>query len=175
LRAQIHTQRFLVKRSFTIPVHFPESTVSSELPMSGIFSTSAFAAIGLASVICATQALAESKGIEVVMNQAKIVKLSRDADTIVIGNPMIADAAVKDSRTIVITGKGFGVTNFVVLDASGSPVVDEQVVVSRSVAETVRVYRRAAVQTLSCTPFCESAYKSDAELKAEQETAAANN
>ena len=143
--------------------------------MSGIFSRSAFAALGIAAAVCSTQALAENKGIEVVMNQAKIVKLSRDADTIVIGNPLIADAAVKDSRTIVITGKGFGVTNFVVLDAKGNAVVDEQVIVSRSVAETIRVYRRASVQTLSCTPFCESAYKSEAEIKAEQETAAANN
>ena len=143
--------------------------------MSGIFSRSAFAALGIAAAVCSTQALAETKGIEVVMNQAKIVKLSRDADTIVIGNPLIADAAVKDSRTIVITGKGFGVTNFVVLDAKGNAVVDEQVIVSRSVAETIRVYRRASVQTLSCTPFCESAFKSEAEIKAEQETAAANN
>ena len=143
--------------------------------MSGIFPRSAFAALSIAAAVCSTEALAETKGIEVVMNQAKIVKLSRDADTIVIGNPLIADAAVKDSRTIVITGKGFGVTNFVVLDSKGNPVVDEQVIVSRSVAETIRVYRRANVQTLSCTPYCESAYKSDAELKAEQETAAANN
>ena len=143
--------------------------------MSGIFSRNAFAAIGFATAVFSTTSLAETKGIEVVMNQAKIVKLSRDADTIVIGNPLIADAAVKDSRTIVITGKGFGVTNFVVLDSKGNAVVDEQVIVSRSVAETIRVYRRANVQTLSCTPFCESAYKSEAELKAEQETAAANN
>lgn len=143
--------------------------------MSGIFIRPAFAAISMATVLLSSHALAETKGIEVVMNQAKIVKLSRAADTIIVGNPLIADAAVKDARTIVITGKGFGVTNFVVLDAKGEPVVDEQIIVSRSVAETIRVYRQAKVQTLSCTPFCESAYKSDAELKAEQETAAANN
>ncbi len=65
------------------------------------------------------------------------MKLSRAADTIVVGNPLIADAAVKDAKTIVITGKGFGVTNFVVLDAKGDPIVDEQVIVSRSVAETI--------------------------------------
>ena len=143
--------------------------------MSGISPRNAFAAIGLAAVVCSFPAHAETKGIEVVMNQAQIVKLSRAADTIIVGNPLIADAAVKDARTIVITGKGFGVTNFVVLDAKGDPVVDEQIIVSRSVAETIRVYRQAKVQTLSCTPFCESAYKSEAELKAEQESAAANN
>ncbi|MFI0844065.1 pilus assembly protein N-terminal domain-containing protein [Mesorhizobium sp. IMUNJ 23232] len=109
-------------------------------------------------------------GIEVVMNQAKIVKLARAADTIVVGNPNIADASVQDSTTIVLTGKGFGVTNLVVLDAEGTPIVDEQITVARQTASSLRIYRRAEIQTLSCTPFCESSYKSDAERTSEAET-----
>ncbi len=115
---------------------------------------------------------AAETGIEVVMNQAKIVKLARPADTIVVGNPLIADAAVQDATTIVLTGKGFGVTNLVVLDTDGNPVIDEQIIVSRQSASTVRVYRRADVQTLSCTPYCESSYKSEAERMSEVEIAA---
>jgi Flp pilus assembly secretin CpaC len=114
-------------------------------------------------------------GIEVVMNQAKIVKLARPADTIVIGNPAIADASVQDANTIVLTGRGFGVTNIVVLDQDGNPIVDEQVVVSRGATSTVRVYRRAAVQTLSCTPFCEGSFKSDAERASESEMGTGGN
>lgn len=124
-----------------------------------------------AAALVSGAAVAGEKGIAVTMHQAKIVKLSRPADTIVIGNPNIADASVKDAQTIVITGKGFGVTNFVVLDAKGTPIVDEQIMVSRSVSETIRVYRRASVQTLSCTPFCESAYRSEAEIASENQTA----
>ena len=108
-------------------------------------------------------------GIEVTMNQAKIVKLSRPADTIVVGNPAIADASVQDASTIVLTGKGFGVTNLVVLDPEGSPIVDEQVTVVRQAASSVRIYRRAEIQTMSCTPCCESSYKSDAEKSSEAE------
>ncbi|MBB6413623.1 MULTISPECIES: pilus assembly protein N-terminal domain-containing protein [Mesorhizobium] len=108
-------------------------------------------------------------GIEVTMNQAKIVKLSRPADTIVVGNPAIADASVQDASTIVLTGKGFGVTNLVVLDTDGSPIVDEQVTVVRQAASSVRIYRRAEIQTMSCTPYCESSYKSDAEKSSEAE------
>jgi Flp pilus assembly secretin CpaC len=126
----------------------------------------ALAALLMAST--GTAALAET-GIEVVMNQAKIVKLTRAADTIVIGNPAIADAAVQDATTIVLTGKGFGVTNLVVLDMEGAPIVDEQVYVKRHDAKSVRIYRRADVQTLSCTPLCESSYKSDAERMSESE------
>ena len=125
---------------------------------------------GLAFAIAsaAAPAFAES-GIEVTMNQAKIIKLSRAADTIIVGNPDIADASVQDASTVVLTGKGFGVTNLVVLDEAGAPIIDEQISVSRSTAETVRIYRRATVQTLSCTPYCESSYKSEAERMSEED------
>ncbi len=108
-------------------------------------------------------------GMQVVMNQAKIVKLARPADTIVVGNPAIADASVQDANTIVLTGKGFGVTNLVIMDAQGSPIVDEQIYVTRQDASSVRIYRRAEVQTMSCTPRCESAYKTEAERQSETE------
>ena len=138
------------------------------------FST--MSSVGLfAGLILSMAVPTYADGIDVVMNQAKIVKLSRAADTIVVGNPLIADAAVKDPQTIVITGKGFGVTNFVVLDVKGQPIVDEQIVVSRDDARTIRIYRRSQVQTLSCTPYCESAFKNEAEKAAEAESAAANN
>ena len=122
----------------------------------------------LAATTFAAPAMAGA-GIEVTMNQAKIVKLSRPADTIVVGNPAIADASVQDASTIVLTGKGFGVTNLVVLDTDGSPIVDEQVTVVRQAASSVRIYRRAEIQTMSCTPYCESSYKSDAEKASEAE------
>ena len=97
-------------------------------------------------------------GIVVEMNQAKVVKLAKPADTIVVGNPLIADAAVQDASTIVLTAKGFGVTNLVVLDGNGNAIVDEQVTVVRQTVSSVRVYRRAEIQTLSCTPYCDSSY-----------------
>lgn len=125
-------------------------------------------AVLLAATTFAMPAMA-GPGIEVTMNQAKIVKLSRPADTIVVGNPAIADASVQDASTIVLTGKGFGVTNLVVLDPDGSPIVDEQVTVVRQAASSVRIYRRAEIQTMSCTPYCESSYKSDAEKSSEAE------
>lgn len=113
--------------------------------------------------LAAMSAPASAEGISIVMNQARIVKLAREADTVIVGNPEIADASVQDASTLVLTGRGFGVTNLVVLDVQGRPIIDEQVVVSRQAANSVRVYRRAAVQTLSCTPLCESAYVTEAE------------
>ena len=131
--------------------------------------------IVIAVLLAATSLITPARAaadIEVTMNQAKIVKLSRPADTIVVGNPAIADASVQDASTIVLTGKGFGVTNLVVLDQEGSPIVDAQVTVVRQAASSVRIYRRAEVQTMSCTPYCESSYKSEAEKSSEAEMSA---
>ena len=118
------------------------------------------------SLIPLVSAHAAEAGINVIMNQAKIVKLSRAADTIVVGNPAIADAAIQDSKTIVLTGKGFGTTNFVVMDAEGNAIVDEMVMVSRGETNAMRIYRRTEFEDLSCTPNCETAFKSEAETAA---------
>ena len=135
------------------------------------FSRSYLIAGAAIAALSVTPAHAQA-GIEVVMNQAKIVKLARAADTIVVGNPAIADASVQDASTLVLTGKGFGVTNLVVLDQDGAPIIDEQVTVTRGSNSTVRIYRRAQVQTMSCSPYCESSYKSDAEKASEAEMSA---
>lgn len=127
-----------------------------------------YAVTSVAAMVMGANAQAEP-GIEVIMNQARIVKLTRAADTIVVGNPAIADASVQDANTIILTGKGFGVTNLVVLDSDGTAVIDEQVTVVRQTAQSVRIYRRADIQTLSCTPYCEGSYKSDAERMSEAE------
>ncbi|MET3793017.1 pilus assembly protein N-terminal domain-containing protein [Aquamicrobium terrae] len=112
----------------------------------------------------ATAPAAMQAGIEVVMNEARIVKLPRAADTIVVGNSAIADASVQDATTVILTGKGFGVTNLVILDREGAPIMDEQVTVVRQTASTVRIYRRADVLTLFCTPYCENAPQNGAPI-----------
>lgn len=129
------------------------------------------AMLTLAATVATQTASAGEDGILVIMNQAKIVKLSRAADTVIVGNPAIADAAIQDSSTVVLTGKGFGTTNFVVMDADGNAIVDELVMVARSDANTMRIYRGADIQTLSCTPYCESAHKNEAEIVSDEEAA----
>ena len=125
--------------------------------------------LGLAFLIAPAGFASAQEGIGVMMNQATILKLPRNADTVIVGNPDIADASVQDATTLVLTGKGFGVTNLVVLDASGTPILDDQVTVSRSTVSTVRIYRRASIQTLSCTPYCEGAYRTGAERRSENQ------
>ncbi|WP_274423809.1 pilus assembly protein N-terminal domain-containing protein [Chelativorans sp. YIM 93263] len=127
------------------------------------------AAALVAAGLLAISAAQAAEGINVIMNQAKVIKLARPADTVVIGNQEIADATVQDPSTLILTGRGFGVTNLLVLDEDGQPIVDEQIAVSRQQADSVRVYRRADVQTLSCTPYCEGAFRTPAEMLSDQQ------
>ena len=86
---------------------------------------------------------------------ARVLKLDRPVAKVIIGNSDIADATVADARTIVLTGRAFGTTNLVILDADGNALVDERILVSVDEGNTVRVYRQTARTILSCTPNCE--------------------
>ena len=59
--------------------------------------------------------------IVVMVDQARIVKIPASAQTLVIGNPQIADVTLQNG-VMIVTGKGFGETNFIALDAVGNPV-----------------------------------------------------
>jgi len=67
---------------------------------------------------------APAADVTVIMDQAKLMRLPDRVATIVIGNPMIADASLQPGGLMVITGKGYGLTNLMVLDravSSGKP------------------------------------------------------
>ncbi|HMQ57093.1 MAG TPA: pilus assembly protein N-terminal domain-containing protein [Rhizobiaceae bacterium] len=130
----------------------------------------AMAAIAVSGLFVASVAAqATDYGIEVTINEAKILRLSRPATTIVIGNPEIADATVQDSTTIVLTGRDFGRTNLVILDDEGAPILDERIQVGKDDTGTLRIWRRDAFQEFSCAPTCEVAYKTAAEQADEKE------
>lgn len=93
--------------------------------------------------------------ITVVVDRAKILRLTEPAGTIVLGNPAIADATMSDDRTLVLTGKNFGTTNLVILDGEGRQIADEVVVVRATTDAVVTVYKGVNRQTLSCTPICQ--------------------
>ena len=92
------------------------------------------------------------------VDRAKVFQIDENASTIIIGNPFIADAAMHNGNTVVITGKSYGTTNLVILDSNNNPIVDE--VISVTAANTdgvVSVFRNAARQTFSCQPNCQPA------------------
>jgi Pilus formation protein N terminal region len=92
--------------------------------------------------------------ITVILDQAKVLKLPDRVTTLVIGNPLIADAAIQSGGQLVVTGKGYGLTNIIALDRAGNALMDKsiEVVGPRGV---VVVYRGIERETYSCSPKCE--------------------
>ena len=92
--------------------------------------------------------------ITVILDQAKLVKLPEKVSTIVIGNPLIADASVQAGGLMVLTGKGYGVTNIIALDRAGSVLLEKTVGVEGP-RNVLVVYRGIDRETYDCTPKCE--------------------
>lgn len=122
-----------------------------------IFTASAarLATAAFVMVAAVFPALAEEPLMRVYMDHARVLKLDRPVSKVIIGNADVADATVADAQTIVLTGRNFGTTNLVLLDADGNAIVDERILVSIDEGNTVRVFRQTDRSVLSCTPNCE--------------------
>jgi Flp pilus assembly secretin CpaC len=102
----------------------------------------------------ASPARAETDVIAVTLDQAKIARLPSGAATLIIGNPMIADVTMlKNNNSMVITGKGFGQTNLIAIDSSGSIIEEKQVRVLPP--KTVLIVQRGDSRvSYACNPEC---------------------
>jgi Pilus formation protein N terminal region len=98
---------------------------------------------------------AAAADIGVVLDHARLIRLPERVATIVIGNPLIADAAVQSGGLMVVTGKGYGTTNIIALDRSGAVLMEKTIEVVGPREELMVVYRGAVRETYSCSPVCE--------------------
>ena len=97
---------------------------------------------------------AAAEPIAVLLDQATILQLPDRATTVVVGNPLIADLSIQPGGLAVVTGKGYGATNFIVLDRNGAVLMEKTVEVKGPSDKIVVVYRGSTRQTYSCTPDC---------------------
>ena len=93
--------------------------------------------------------------VEVHVDQAKVLKLPERTATLVVGNPLIADATVQPGGIIVITAKSYGVTNLVALDRIGTTLMEHSIQVLGPVDNVVVLYRGIERESYSCTPNCQ--------------------
>jgi Flp pilus assembly secretin CpaC len=93
--------------------------------------------------------------IAVNVDQAKLVKLPTHVATIVVGNPLIADVALQTGGVIVVTGKGYGATNFIAMSRSGEVLVDRVIQVEGPTDQLVTIYRGVERESYSCMPICQ--------------------
>ncbi|ETR77380.1 CpaC-like protein [Afipia sp. P52-10] len=112
------------------------------------------AAFGLAVILSSSHASA-LEAIAVAVDQAKLIKLPEKVATIVVGNPLIADVSLQPGGMMVVTGKGYGSTNVMVLDRRGDVLVDRTIQVEAPNDKLVTVYRGVERESYSCTPTCQ--------------------
>ena len=89
------------------------------------------------------------------VDQAKLVKLPARVATIVVGNPLIADVTLQTGGVLVVTGKGYGATNFIAMDRSGEVLVDRIIQVQGPTDQLITVYRGVDRESYSCMPVCQ--------------------
>jgi Flp pilus assembly secretin CpaC len=116
------------------------------------FAVAALIAAGVADPARAQNAMGPD--IVVLIDQASLVRLERQAAEIVVGNPSIADVAVQSGKVLIVTGKSFGETNLIVMDAEGKAIVHRRLIVQEPRTGFVTMYRGSARQTLHCAPYC---------------------
>jgi Flp pilus assembly secretin CpaC len=118
------------------------------------------AAAALAATIAAqavSEAAAQSPVNDTIvtrLDEATLFKLPERAATVVIGNPLIADVNIQAGGVAVITAKGYGATNVVVLDHGGAVLMEKGIVVSSPPGKIVFVYRGPSRTTYACDPDC---------------------
>jgi len=114
-------------------------------------------AFGIAVLIAAlaAPAIAHAGDIDIVLDQARLVKLPERVTTVVVGNPLIADATVQGGGLLVITGKGYGLTNLIALDRAGAVLMEKSVEVRGPRDDVVVVHRGVERETYSCAPDCQ--------------------
>ena len=93
--------------------------------------------------------------IAVNVDQARLVKLPARVATIVVGNPLIADVALQAGGVMVVTGKGYGATNFIAMDRGGDVLVDRMIQVEGPTDQLITVYRGVERESWSCLPICQ--------------------
>jgi len=112
--------------------------------------------LGLVIAVAAIMgcARAQEKTIYIDLDYARIVRLPEGAQTLIIGNPLIADVTMlKNSRMMVVTGKSFGTTNLIIFDDSGSQVGESMITVVQPNDKLV-VMRGPHRESYWCNPDC---------------------
>jgi hypothetical protein len=108
--------------------------------------------LGLSGAMAAEK---ETQGmLRVTLDQAKVAQVPSGTATLVVGNPSIADVTMlKGGTGMVVTGRGFGQTNLIAIDAQGAILDEKQIRVEP--AHTVLVVQRGnSRSSYSCHPWC---------------------
>ena len=118
----------------------------------------AFAA-GFAVSVLAVLPFSSAKAQDLVVkyDQSQLLRLPRPVAEIIVGNPSIIDVTAQATNLLVVTGKSFGITNVIALDADRNIIQDQRVMVVRDETKTVTLLKGEKRQSYNCSPQCNPA------------------
>jgi hypothetical protein len=111
-------------------------------------------ALGLSVGYAAAAGVQNDDVLRITLDQAQVAKLPAGTTTVIIGNPAIADVTtLKNGAGMVVTGKGYGQTNLIALDAQGNLLDEKQIHVDPT-KKVLVVQRGSSRESYSCDPVC---------------------
>ncbi|MEW6597937.1 MAG: pilus assembly protein N-terminal domain-containing protein [Pseudomonadota bacterium] len=119
----------------------------------------AFLIAGLAFGLAAS---AHAETLVISIDHSQRLPIGGAVQSVVVGNPSVADVTVVDSHTLYVIGKSFGQTDVIVLDAYGRTLYQGDVVVGSANVGRVTVYRGGARTDMACAPNCQAVVRNGA-------------
>lgn len=113
-------------------------------------------AIFLVAAFLAATMSAQAEQIWLTMDQVRPYRLEAAAQSIIVGNPAIADVTVQDNKNILLFGKAPGLTNMYIFDENGEPSGNLIIRVRSHGPDMLTYYRGSARRTYNCTSNCEA-------------------
>jgi len=139
-------------RNQPLAVEIPDEETPSDTPSTSAGAISIDSPAQQAGVDTAS---AGNETVMVMVDHAKVVKLPDRTQTVIVGNPMIADITVQRNGILVVTGKAYGATNLIALDSAGLLLAESMISVQAPTDAVVTVQRGLARESYSCTPTCQ--------------------
>jgi hypothetical protein len=103
----------------------------------------------------AQPAAADPQALIVDVDQSKVLSLASTPDTLVIGNPSIADASIQGTN-LFLHGRSFGTTNIIALDAKGGELANYELTVQLGGRYNLAVFKAGNEFSFVCAPNCEA-------------------
>lgn len=126
-------------------------------PRSGPGRRRLAAAVTAMAIVLASAgtASAADRTVTVMLDRAQVMRIPPSTETVIVGNPIIADVTMlRNSGQVILTGKGYGETNLLFLDRSGA-ILSEANLRVREPSSTMVVQRGAERETYACQPRCQ--------------------
>lgn len=124
-----------------------------------------YSAAGVSGVICAVSlgllvafwpgSAIASESLRVTIDKNHVLRTDRPVETIIVGNPHIADVSAQSNQLMFVLGRTSGETNILGFDKEGNVVFDKDVIVVPHTTRTVTLHRGTSTETFACAPRCE--------------------